>query len=96
MINSSDWQEMKRKAFEAFANDGRMDVAELEQIVQIGYADGEFDEQEKAVLINVISSLTRADMNDAMWAKVDELIQKFELEEDKEASIEDIDDEQDI
>ena len=97
MINSSsDWQEMKRKAFEAFANDGRMDVAELEQIVQIGCADGEFDEQEKAVLINVISSLTRADMNDAMWAKVDELIQKFELEEDKEASIEDIDDEQDF
>ena len=96
MINSSDWQEMKRKAFEAFANDGRMDVAELEQIVQIGCADGEFDEQEKAVLINIISSLTRADMNDAMWAKVDELIQKFELEQDKEASIEDIDDEQDI
>jgi len=96
MINSSDWQEMKRKAFEAFANDGRMDVAELEQIVQIGCADGEFDEQEKAVLINVISSLTRADMDDAMWATVDELIQKFELEQDKEASIEDIDDEQDI
>jgi hypothetical protein len=96
MINSSDWQEMKQKAFESFANDGRMDVAELEQIVQIGCADGEFDEQEKAVLINVISSLTRADMNDTMWAKVDELIQKFELEEDKEASIEDIDDEQDI
>ena len=95
MINSSDWQEMKRKAFEAFANDGRMDVAELEQIVQIGCADGVFDEQEKAVLINVISNLTRADMDDLMWAKVDELIQKFELEQDKEASIEDIDDEQD-
>ena len=96
MINSSDWQEMKRKAFEAFANDGRMDAAELEQIVQIGCADGEFDEQEKAVLINVISSLTRADMDDAMWATVDELIQKFELEQDKEASIKDIDYEQDI
>jgi hypothetical protein len=92
MVNSSDWQEMKRKAFEAFANDGRMDVAKLEQIVQIGCADGEFDEQEKTVLVNVISSLTLADMDDAMWAKVDELIQKFELEEDKEAFIEDIED----
>ena len=96
MVNSSDWQEMKRKAFEVFANDGRMDVAELEQIVQIGCADGSFDEKEKAVLIDIISSLTRADMNDAMWAKVDELILKFELEEDSEATIEPLEDEQDF
>ena len=95
MVIKSDWQEMKKHAFEAFANDGRISVSELEAMVEIGTADGDFDEHEKAVLINVISNLTRADMNDAMWLKVDELIHKFELHDDSEAFIEHLDDEQD-
>ena len=95
MVDKSDWQEMKQHAFDAFANDGRMSVHELESIVEIGRADGEFDEHEKSVLINVISNLTRADMNDAMWAKVDDLIHRFALEADSEAKIERLDDEYD-
>ncbi len=93
MVNTSDWQKMKRHAFEAFSHDGRMSVQELEKIVEIGCADGGFDEQEKTVLINIISNLTRVDFDDAMWAKVDELIHKFELHQDSDASIEHLDDE---
>ena len=70
-----------------------MDVYELQKLVELGSQDGGFDDQEKAVLINVIASLTRADMNDAMWAKIDELIHKFELHHDVDASIEQLDDE---
>ena len=95
MVNQSDWQTMKQHAFEAFVSDGKMSAGELEQIVQIGCLDGEFDEHEKAVLVNIIANLTRADMNDAMWGKVDELILKFELHHDSEASIEKLDDEND-
>lgn len=90
MSKQSDWLAMKQHAFKAFKSDGRMDVHELENIVQIGCVDGEFDDNEKMVLINVISNLTRADMDDAMWAKVDELIHKFELEDDTGASIEEL------
>lgn len=93
MVNESDWQEMKRHAFEAFSNDGSMRVQELEKIVEIGCADGSFDEHEKSVLINIISNLTRVDLNGEMWAKVEELIHKFELHHDSDASIENLDDE---
>lgn len=93
MTVKSDWREMKQRAFDAFASNGRMSVTELESIVDIGCSDGDFDEQEKAVLINIISNLTRADMNDAMWLKVDELIHKFDLHHDSEAFIEHLDDE---
>ena len=96
MVNKSDWQEMKQHAFDAFARDGRMSVHELEQIVSIGCADGDFDERERSVLINIISNLTRAEMNDEMWIKVDELIHKFDLHDDSEAFIEHLDDEHDI
>ena len=85
---------MKQHAFEAFQTNGRMDAADLKQIVKMGCSDGNFDEQEKTVLINIISNMTRADLDDAMWAMVAELIHKFELEHDSEASIEKLEDEQ--
>lgn len=88
----SNWQEMKQQAFEVYRLEGRMSVQALEKIVDIGCADGKFDEDEKVVLINIISNLTRADMSSDMWAKVDELIHKFELADDTEASIEHLED----
>ncbi len=91
MVNNSDWQKMKQLAFESFALDGKISVSDLEQMVEIGCADGEFDAMEKSVLINIISGLTRADMTEEMWLKVDELINKFELRDDSEAFIEHLD-----
>jgi len=92
VVDNSNWQAMKQHAFEAFQANGKMDVHELEQIVEMGCSNGNFDDQEKIVLINIISNLTRADLNDAMWAKVAELIHKFELD-DSEATIEKLEDE---
>lgn len=93
MVHSSAWKAMKQQAFDTFTRDGMMSVHELERIVDIGLADGEFDKLEKKVLINIISSLTGSEMTDAMWLKVDELIHKFDLQGDSEAFIEHLDDE---
>ncbi len=93
MDDNSDWESMKQHAIAAFKANGRLDVRELEQIVEIGCGDGAFDQHEKTVLINIISNLTRADLDDAMWVKVDELIHKLELEHDSDASIEKLEDE---
>lgn len=94
MVNESDWKAMKQQAFDAFALDGRLSVYELEQIVNIALADGEFDEKEKEVLVEIISNMTGADMTDKMWLKVDELIHKFDLHGDSEAFIEHLDDDE--
>jgi len=92
-MNNSDWKEMKQSAFDAFARDGLMSVDELERIVDIALADGEFDRQEKVVLVNIITNLTGAEMTDAMWLKVDDLIHKFNLHGDSDAFIEHLVDE---
>ena len=92
MVDNSNWQQMKQHAFDAFKSNGRREVHELEKIVEMGCTDGDFDEQEKTVLINIISNMTRADLDDTMWAKVAELIHKFELD-DSEATIEKLEDE---
>ena len=94
MVMESNWQRMQARAFEALNRDGGLSVGELDEIVDLAFADGELDDQEKAVLIEIISSLTGADMSDAMWARVDELIRKYDLT-DSEATIEDLDDDTD-
>ena len=96
MVRKSEWQKMKRHAFEAFKSKGRMGVDEFEKIVEIGGHEGEFDEHEKIVLINIISNLTRAELDDAMWTKVHELIHKLELDHDRDATIEALHDEEDL
>lgn len=96
MGESSTWREMKNYAFEAFKRDGRISVSELEKIVDIGCTDGDFDEQEKAVLIDIITNLTGAEISNAMWIKIDELIHKFDLHFDSEAVIEHLDEEEEI
>jgi len=88
MVNESDWKAMKQQAFDAFARHGKLSVYELEQIVNIALADGKFDEKEKEVLVDIISRMTGAEMTDAMWLKVDDLIHKFDLHGDSEAFIE--------
>lgn len=95
MVNNSDWQKMKQLAFESYALNGKIKVSDLEKMVEIGLEDGEFDEMEKGVLISFISNLTRADMTDEMWLKVDELVNKFELHADSNAFIEHLDDDDD-
>ena len=96
MVNKSDWKAMKQHAFDTFSRDGGMSVRELEAIVDIALADGEFDEDEKVVMVNIISNLTGADMTDAMWLKVDELIHKFDLHGDSEAFIEHLEEESEL
>ena len=94
MVMESNWQRMQARAFEALSRDGGLSVEELDEIVDIACVDGELDDREKAVLIEIISTLTLSDMSDAMWTRVDELIRKYDLT-DSEATIEDLDDEVD-
>jgi len=96
MVKQTDWQGIKQHAFGVFKRDGRLGVAELEKIVEMGCSGGEFDDDEKATLINIITRLTAADMDGAMWAKVDKLIHKFSLEDNSEVKIESLDSHQDV
>ena len=96
MLNQPDWNRAKQDAFEAFTRDQSLSVGKLEKIVDIGIAGGGFDDHEKAMLINIITKSTGADMTAAMWAKVDELIRKFSMEDDSEVKIESLEGELDV
>lgn len=96
MVENAYWLRLKARAFENFKVNGRLDARELSEVINIGCENGHFDDHEKADLTRIIASTTRADLNDHMWAKVADLIHKFELETDKDAVIADLPDDDDL
>ena len=81
MDNTDDSKEMLFRSIACFSDDGKLDVDELNQIVQIALRDGELDTSEKKVLVNIISNLTRADLTPDLWDRVEQLVIQFDLGE---------------
>ena len=77
----SDVSKMISRAIECFSNDGRLDVNELDQIVKIALADGVVDDEEKKVLKSIIYNLTSKDLTPEMWARVEELVAHYGLDQ---------------
>lgn len=73
MSESRDYLEMTFHSINCFANDGTLDVEELNQIVNIALKDGVVDDNEKRVLSNIIGRLNETELDGELLAKVDEV-----------------------
>lgn len=65
-----DYLDMSTHSIMAFANDGRLDHVEFDQIMAIALRDNVVDDNEKRVLGNIISRLTPAEMTPEMQLRV--------------------------
>ncbi len=79
MTEGNDYLEMTFRSIDCFANDGRLDVDELNQILDIALRDGMVDENEKRVLRNIISRLATKDLTASMKVRVGEISQQLDL-----------------
>ncbi len=79
MTEGNDYLEMTFRSIDCFANDGRLDVDELNQILDIALRDGTVDENEKRVLRNIISRLATKDLTASMKVRVGEISQQLDL-----------------
>ena len=73
MHENRDYLEMTFHSINCFANDGKLDVNELSQIVNIALKDGVVDDNEKRVLSNIINRLNQAELDGELLAKVEEV-----------------------
>ncbi len=74
-----DYIEMTFKSIQCFANDGKLLVNELEDLVQVALRDGVVDDNEKRVLAKIISRLTPSELTQDMLKKIEEIKAKFEI-----------------
>lgn len=78
-MDSRDYLEITFRSINCFADDGKLDVNELNSLVDIALRDGEVDENEKRVLRNVIARLKDAELTDEMRSKILDLRELFDI-----------------
>jgi len=73
MSENKDYLEMTFHSINCFADDGKLDVYELNQILAIALKDGVVDENEKRVLSNIIGRLKESELGGELLSKVEEI-----------------------
>ncbi len=73
MSENKDYLEMTFHSINCFADDGKLDVYELNQILAIALKDGVVDENEKRVLSNIIGRLNESELGGELLSKVEEI-----------------------
>ncbi len=76
----TDSTEMIFRSVQCFSNDGKLDVNELDQIVEIALRDGVVDEEERKVLKDIIFNLTSNNLTGDMWKRVERLVKHYKLD----------------
>ncbi len=66
MSENRDYLEMTFQSINCFADDGKLDAAELQKIFEIAKRDGVVDDNEKRVLRNIISKVKPEELDQAM------------------------------
>ncbi|MGF2686684.1 hypothetical protein ACQUWM_09310 [Marinobacter sp. DUT-3] len=77
MTESRDYLELSFRSIQCFADDGKLDAKELEELVRIAERDGVIDANEIRVLRNIISRIKPEEVDDAMKRRLSELENKL-------------------
>ncbi len=78
-MSNSDYLEITFRSINCFADDGKLDVEELNALVGIAMQDGTIDEDEKRVLRNIINRLSDVDLTEEMHNKIHELRSQHDI-----------------
>jgi hypothetical protein len=71
MIN--DYLEMAAKSISHFASDGKLDAAELGDLLNIALHDGVVDANERRILTSIINKVDPSEVDAAILAKFEEV-----------------------
>ena len=76
MTNAKDHIQMALKSIQGFANGGKLEAKELEDIIKIAERDGVIDQDEIRVFRNIILRIDPSEVDETMSAKLTEILEK--------------------
>ena len=77
MNGNNDHLELAYYSVHAFGNDGKLDEAELDKLLDIAIKDGKVDEDETRVLKKIFSQLKGHELNHSMRDKIRQIEAKY-------------------
>ena len=79
MGNTSSSVELAYSSIPVFADDGTLDLEELNFLLGIALKDGKVDDDEKRVLGNVFNQLRQEDVTEKVWERIAEVKKKYDI-----------------
>jgi hypothetical protein len=65
--------EIAAASVRVFANDGRLDLAELEHLLSVAMRDGSVNDDERRVLASIFRRIRPDEVTPAVWARMEEI-----------------------
>jgi hypothetical protein len=78
-MGSRDYLEITFRSINCFADDGKLDVNELDSLVDVALKNGVVDDNEKRVLRNIIARLDDIDLTSEMRSKIQDLREFYDI-----------------
>jgi len=72
-MENRDYLELTFRSISCFADDGKLDVAELDSLLHVAKRDGVIDDNEKRVLGNIISKIREEEIDGELAKKIAEI-----------------------
>lgn len=76
-MGSNSHIEIAYSSIRCFANDGTLDLAELNFLMGLALRDGEIDADEKRVLGNIFSEVSEKDVTKETWDRIKAIKAKY-------------------
>ena len=73
-------EEMAIAAEKCFANDGVLDIRELETLMNMARRDRKIDDDEKKVLSDVFARVREPDVSHAVWERIKEVRNWYDID----------------
>lgn len=77
MTDSRDYLEISFRSIQCFADDGRLDAAELDKLIGIAERDGRIDQNEVRVLRNIIGRIAPDEVDAPMRDRLQALAKRL-------------------
>ena len=79
MSDPDDRSEIAMAAAKCFADDGTLDLGELNVLLGLALRDGQIDEEERRVLGDVLCRVSEANVTSVVWGRVQEVERMYNI-----------------
>ena len=76
---TSSYLELAYSSIKVFADDGTVDLGELNFLLGLALRDGEIDEDEKRVLGNIFAQAEKSELSPMVRARIGEIRRKYSI-----------------
>lgn len=66
-------------SIQCFTDDGTLDVGEVNYLLGLAMADGVIDEDEKETLRSIFNRVTKNEVTEATWKRIEEIRSKHDI-----------------